>query len=75
MNALSGDAGQISKRFVEQHCGIIQQLYSQLNVLRKMKQDALCSIKPKSGSLSKFNCGIFRGKRCRIDGVGFGEAD
>jgi hypothetical protein len=34
MNALSWDTGQILKRFVEQHCGIIQQLYSQLNADR-----------------------------------------
>jgi len=51
MNALSRDTGQAPERLVEQHCRIIQQLNSQLNVLRKMQQDTLCSIKPKSGSL------------------------
>jgi len=41
MNALSRDAGQVPKRLVKQYGGIIQQLYRQLNVLRKMQQDAL----------------------------------
>ena len=51
MSALSGDASQISKGLVEKHCRVIQQLNSQLNVLRKMKQNTLRAIKPKRGSL------------------------
>ncbi|ALQ01395.1 hypothetical protein AK973_0946 [Pseudomonas brassicacearum] len=51
MSALGRDAGQVPERLVKQYCGIIQQLYRQLNILRKMKQNALCSIKPKRGSL------------------------
>ncbi|MNT66290.1 hypothetical protein D3C72_2043480 [compost metagenome] len=51
MNALSRDASQISKGLVEKLCRVIQQFYSQLNVLRKMKQNTLRSIKPKRGSL------------------------
>lgn len=51
MNAFSWDASQTPERFVVQHSGVIQQLYCQLNVLRKMKQNTLGSIKSKSGSL------------------------
>ncbi|ANI52501.1 hypothetical protein PDR5_07710 [Pseudomonas sp. DR 5-09] len=51
MNALSWDTGQRSKRLVEQYSRVIQQLYRQLNILWKMKQDALCAIKPKYCSL------------------------
>ncbi len=62
MDALSWDASQIPERPVVQHRGVIQQLYCQLNVLRKMKQNTLGSVKPESGSLPQFNRCIFRGK-------------
>ncbi|MNJ69294.1 hypothetical protein D3C77_656280 [compost metagenome] len=51
MNALSRDTRQISECLIEKHCRVVQQFYSQLNVLRKVKQNTLGSIKPKSGSL------------------------
>ncbi|KTB92555.1 hypothetical protein AO069_11360 [Pseudomonas syringae pv. syringae PD2774] len=63
MNALSWNTSQISECLVVQNGGVIQQLYCQLNVLRKMKQNALGSIQPKRGSLPQFNRCIFRGKR------------
>lgn len=40
---------------VVQHGGVIQQLNCQLNVLRKMKQNTLGSVKPENGSLPLSN--------------------
>lgn len=61
MNALNSNAREISECLVEQHCSVIKQLYSQLNVLRRMKQNTLCPIKTKNGSLPQFNRCIFGG--------------
>ncbi|PHN38266.1 hypothetical protein AO259_25440 [Pseudomonas sp. ICMP 564] len=63
MNALSWNTSQISECLVVQHGGVIQQLYCQLNVLGKMKQNTLGSVKSESGSLPQFNSCIFRAKR------------